>query len=139
MKKRLISIILIITLLMHTTAYANEAYYFSNMSQKDTNKIITGIISSIFNSDENEMYKYSMYFSSQVRDELIKYMHNNRLVNTPSQFCIDYIQPEYASTGDIVLMANVKAYSELGENTVYLFEFHINNESQIYGYQIWAY
>lgn len=112
---------------------------FQNISQKDLYELMKAITQCIFDKDVDNLYQYSYMFSQQSFDKLLDYCKTNTLINTPSNYCIDYTTPSYTSTGDTTIMVNIKAYNSDNTNTLYLFEFHINENSQIYGYQVWAY
>ena len=57
-----------------------------------------------------------------------------------SEKAIDIVTPQDSETSDTVLMCNIRlSNNENIYNKIYLFEFHINADGKIYGYNIWTY
>ena len=103
---------------------------------KDT---MTNIINAVIEKDSNKLSEYSNLFVFDSFDKLSKYTTNNGInCDSMSSIAIDFTYPDNSSTGDTVIMCNTKLeYSNY--NKLYLFEFHVNKDGLIYGYNIWQY
>ena len=111
-----------------------------SMTKNEMYDTFKNITTAIVTRDETRLYEYSKYFSTQTMEQLVDYSKTLRADDLPTDFCIDYTGPSYSSTGDTVILVNFKIWSsDATTNTVYLYEFHINDSAQIYGYQIWVY
>lgn len=82
--------------------------------------------------------KYIELLSVDVNREInsIKNTNNMKISN----IVVDRIYPDKSTTGDTVLMVNIKAWDqEQTYNNLYMMELHVNRDGKIYGYNIWTY
>lgn len=141
--------ILLLTMTMFTIAKAsnsNEDNTQTNnnletMTYVDRNEHIRNIVKAICNSDNNYILNNTYLFTEDVYDDLLKYTENNNInSNDIGDTVIDSVDVKNSDTGDYVIMANTKIwYEDQQYNKLYLFEFHVNYEGRIYGYNVWVY
>lgn len=129
---RKFSIILALVFMFGTTVNAN-------FNEADNQSIITSIVQDIISGDAESFRNKSSYFSSNTYEKLKDYVESNTIGSMGiSEIVVDRVEPDNSFTGDVVLMTNVKLTYE-GYNKLYLFEFHVNADGVIYGYNIWQY
>lgn len=136
------AIIAITTLVFTKTVIADTQHTnIEKMTMNEMNSSIMGIISSAIDSNDTELLNYKDLFTE---DCLEKYRRNivntNLITGILSEKAIDIVKPQDSETSDTVLMCNIRlCNNENIYNKIYLFEFHINTDGKIYGYNIWAY
>lgn len=135
-------IITITALILTKTANAdNQPTNIEKMTKTEMNNSIMSIIDSAINNNDNELLDYKDLFTE---DCLEKYRRNvvntNIITGIISEKAIDIVTPQDSETSDTVLMCNIRlSNNENIYNKIYLFEFHINADGKIYGYNIWTY
>lgn len=114
---------------------------FETMSKAETEQTIRSIVGVIVSNDASWIDNNYMYFTSPCFDKIKGYASNNNIIgDVISDVVVDFTYPENSTTGDTVIMANTRIWANGNTvNCVYLFEFHINSEGLIYGYNVWAY
>lgn len=50
-----------------------------------------------------------------------------------------YITPENSSSGDLVIMVDIRMVNEKDNEFIAIFEYHINSGNQVYGINTWIY
>lgn len=83
-------------------------------------------------------------FTDECYDEMYQLILNNDFEWEDYLAVVDVTYPDNSTTNDTVIMVNVQAYyydySDFHDyNQLYLFEFHVNAEGGIYGFNVWAY
>lgn len=140
--KIILCVILSISLL-NSNVYAkdnnNKKYNIEELNLKEQNIIIDGIIDGIINNNQSRIREYRDYIIADTYARLNKYSKNNKIEKgniISNLYEITY--PDNSSSGDTVIMKNITiTYNKY--NLMYLFEFHINKEGIIYGYNVWVY
>lgn len=140
--KRLLVRLLITVMLLSTSilVYAsnNSKSNIHDFTVREVNDIFYNITEGIL--DGNVSYTYGNIFESDVFDELNSYGLEAKIGGDISNIVVDFVDVPYSSTGDIVIMVNTKVDYENGKyNKLYLFEYHINANGKIYGYNVWVY
>ena len=136
MKKAIYSIILTVVLLVSSArVYASN---IENMSDSEIEKLGNVVLESVLSRDSTPIENYANCFTNETLEKLLNYINNNRISGNIQSTVIDWVHTSYSSTEDSVMMINVKVENN-GYNELYLFEFHINAEGKIYGYNVWAY
>lgn len=112
---------------------------FNNIESRECKNEISDIILDILKHDEASLQTKSQYFTNDCFYDVLQYTKNNKVESTViPELVVDYTTPSNSSTGDTVIMANTKVYYK-SYNKLYLFEFHVNQDGKIYGYNIWVY
>lgn len=128
-------------ILTKTTSADNQHTNIEKMTKTEMSNSIMSIIESTITSNDTELLNYKDLFTE---DCLEKYRRNvvntNIITGIISEKAIDIVTPQDSETSDTVLMCNIRlSNNENIYNKIYLFEFHINADGKIYGYNIWAY
>lgn len=150
--KSKLKIIITITLVIMTgifysqinTVKANEnklrTTNVEKMNTDEVRKMTDDIISGILENDASSISKYSQCLTSEVDSQLNKYTANNNLKGSIIERIIDYIDTKNSDTEDYVIMVNTRLQlAKAGYNELVMFEFHVNKDGKIYGYNVWAY
>lgn len=136
MKKAIYSVILTVVLLVSSVrVYASN---IENMSDSEIEKLGNAVLESVLSRDSKHIENYVNCFTNETLEKLLNYINTNRIYGNIQSTVIDWVCTSYSSTEDSVMMINVKVENN-GYNELYLFEFHINAEGKIYGYNVWAY
>lgn len=136
MKKAIYSVILTVVLLVSSVrVYASN---IENMSDSEIEKLGNAVLESVLSRDSKHIENYANCFTNETLEKLLDYINTNRIYGNIQSTVIDWVHTSYSSTEDSVMMINVKVENN-GYNELYLFEFHINAEGKIYGYNVWAY
>lgn len=144
-KKTIISIMLVLILMTNNVVYASDKKEDANTNNLETMDdikradIIYDIIESILEHDISRLNKNNKYITDDTYNILSSYVLANTIgTGNISDYMIDTSGVSQSSTVDYVILANLKInYEE--NNMMYLFEFHINANGLIYGYNIWVY
>lgn len=145
--RQIISIfILSLSLTISSTASAVEKKETSkdsleNITDTEREEFALSLTQSILSNNTDFMQANTDKFTTDVYSKLTTYIERNTL-GEPAiiNSCYDYITPNNSSTGDSVIMENVKiGYDDYKYNKVFLFEYHVNSNGDIYGYNIWQY
>lgn len=112
---------------------------FEESSQYKVNNMILDLVKSTVNGDTSFVYNNITMFAgdtlSQYCDAINKVKFGSNIIK---KYTIEETLPANSSTGDTVIMANVTL--DCGSETeAWLFEYHINLDGDIYGFNIWAY
>lgn len=135
-------VITITTLVLTKTASADtEHTNIEKMTKTEMNNSIMSIINSAIDSDDSELLDHKDLFTDDCLEKYRKNVVNTNLVTgIISEKAIDIVTPQDSETSDTVLMCNIRLSNNKNiYNNIYLFEFHINADGKIYGYNIWAY
>lgn len=126
---------------LKVNATSQEKVNFETMSKTETEQIIRSIVGVTVSKDASWFDANYMYFTNPCFDKIKNYASNNNIIgDVISEVVVDFTYPENSTTGDTVIMANTRVWANGNTvNCVYLFEFHINSDGLIYGYNIWAY
>lgn len=112
---------------------------FNNIDSRTCRNEISDLILDVLKQDEAYLRSKSQYFSGNTLEEIVEYSLEDSIGSKIiTEFVVDYTTPSYSSTGDTVIMANTKLQYN-SYNKLYLFEFHVNKEGKIYGYNVWQY
>lgn len=130
-----------------TTAFATEqenvmagAASLEQTTVSEITDIMTKLVNSIRNKDTSYIMTHATYFDSNCYDKILKYTESNSIGGTDvKSFVVDFTYPDNSTTKDTVIMVNAKINYSEGYNKLYLFEFHVNQSGNIYGYNIWQY
>lgn len=144
MKKHLLLIISLITILSFTSVVYADNKSLEKATESDCNLTINSICRAIISNNKDTLLENSDYFEnstykSSAYKSVYDFMSNNDIDGTCSNIVIDTTYPNNSSTGDFVIMANCKVNVKQGYNLVYLFEFHVNKDGRIYGFNAWVY
>lgn len=127
-------------ILTKTTSADNQHTNIEKMTKTEMSNSIMSIIESTITSNDTELLNYKDLFTE---DCLEKYRRNvvntNIITGIVSEKAIDIVTPQDSETSDTVLMCNIRLSNNNIYNKIYLFEFHINADGKIYGYNVWAY
>lgn len=139
MKKYLLLIISLITILSFTSIVYADNKSLEKATESDCNLTINNICRAIINSNSEALLENTDYFENTAYKSVYDYINTNKIEGTCSNIVIDTTYPNNSSTGDFVIMANCKVNVQQGYNLVYLFEFHVNKDGKIYGFNAWVY
>lgn len=145
--KYILSILIIVTVsvailgTIKANATTQDKINFETMPKAETEQTIRSIVGVIVSNDASWIDNNYMYFTSPCFDKIKAYASNNNIIgDVISEVVVDFTYPENSTTGDTVIMANTRVWANGNTvNCVYLFEFHVNSEGLIYGYNVWAY
>lgn len=132
----------ITALILTKTASADTQHTnIEKMTKTEMSNSIMNIIDSAINSNDNELLNYKDLFTEDCLEKYRRNVVNNNIITgIVSEKAIDIVTPQDSETSDTVLMCNIRlSNNENIYNKIYLFEFHINADGKIYGYNIWTY
>lgn len=146
MKKSIYSIVLAVVLLVSTIkVYADDTVSLElrtinleEMTSDEIDNFSKAILDSTLSNNKEAIAKYANCFTDEKLTKIYEFITNNNISGTVQSMVVDWVYPKYSNTGDSVLMLNAKIQLS-GYNELYLFEFHINADGKIYGYNIWTY
>jgi len=121
--------------------------------RENVGEVIRDITYAVLNKDHSEIADYRQFFTSTAYSRIeLAAMDNNLIpINefSVTSLVIDYTTPYKSTTEDTVIFANIKCNIEgridaAGNevevyNKLILFEYHVNADGLIYGYNIWQY
>lgn len=137
----LIAITLTVCVLTVTT-YAegnNHIYNLEQMNRTECNRVIQAISTSIINNNLKSLSDNSSYFVTSGYEPIVNFIDRESVKGSIIDSTIEFTCPDESSTGDSVVMANYKLSIGDKHNVLYLFEFHINEDGRIYGFNAWEY
>lgn len=114
-------------------------YNLEKMNRTECNSIIQSISTSIINNNLKSLSANSDYFEAQAYKSVADFINRDSVKGSIIDSIIEFTYPDNSSTGDSVVMANYKLSIGNKHNILYLFEFHINKEGRIYGFNAWEY
>ena len=117
----------------------NQSNNLEKMNRTECNSIIQSISTSIINNKAQSLSANSDYFEPQAYKSVIDFINRDSVKGSIIDYIIEFTYPDYSSTGDSVVMANYKLSIGNKHNILYLFEFHINKDGKIYGFNAWEY
>jgi hypothetical protein len=117
----------------------NQSNNLEKMNRTECNSIIQSISTSIINNNAQSLSANSDYFEPQAYKSVIDFINRDSVKGSIIDSIIEFTYPDYSSTGDSVVMANYKLSIGNKHNILYLFEFHINKDGKIYGFNAWEY
>lgn len=117
----------------------NQSNNLEKMNRTECNSIIQSISTSIINNNVQSLSANSNYFEPQAYKSVIDFINRDSVKGSIIDSIIEFTYPDYSSTGDSVVMANYKLSIGNKHNILYLFEFHINKDGKIYGFNAWEY
>lgn len=141
--KNIIKTLIIVCLIVATTLtiYATPGDSIENMdywlAKSEFERITSDIVLNTGKIDKD-------LATPEARQRINEFIKNNK-INEKSygklvDTTLDFTYPEDSSTGDTVVMINAKIEYLNGKyNKLYLFEYHINAEGKIYGFNAWVY
>ena len=136
--KYLITLTLIIMCLTPTFANDTKIDNLEHTSIREVNELFYELTDGIIN--HNSLVLANDIFTPEVKRDLSILLVNNTIGGTINNVVVDFTYPENSSTGDTVIMVNSKISYEDGKyNKLYLFEYHVNADGKIYGYNMWVY
>lgn len=136
--KYLITLTLVIMCLTPTFANDIKVDNLEHTSIREVNELFYELTDGIIN--HNSLVLANDIFTPEVKRDLSILLVNNTIGGTINNVVVDFTYPENSSTGDTVIMVNSKISYEDGKyNKLYLFEYHVNADGKIYGYNMWVY
>ena len=139
--KKILAGILISIMLFTIIGYASETRDLELFSKNELDNTLLNVVNSMVHSDatyinnNQDLFTIDAYYD--IIDCISKEVVQDGNIGSVS---IEFTYPENSSTGDSVVMLNTKIRKHETQNQlVYMFEFHINSEGKIYGFNIWAY
>lgn len=137
----IVAIVMTSLVLTKTANADNQPTNIEKMTETEMNNSIMSIIDSAINNNDNELLDYKDLFTEDCLEKYRKNVVNTNLVTgIVSEKAIDIVTPQDSETSDTVLMCNIRLSNNNNiYNKIYLFEFHINADGKIYGYNVWAY
>lgn len=120
---------------------SGDARNIEEMSKAECDKLMEEFIRAVMNNDVSFVESYADIFEDGTKREIYEYIESNDIGGEGIEnLVVDFTYPDNSSTGDTVIMANVKIwYDGYKYNLLYLFELHINAQGDIYGYNTWVY
>lgn len=111
------------------------------MTKSEVKSNITGILDAAINNDDSKILEYKDLFTEDSLEKFRRNIINKNIIDgIISETVIDVITPENSETLDTVLMCNIRLVNrDNAYNKICLFEFHINEDGKIYGYNVWKY
>ena len=139
MKKHCLLWVIISVLIISTiTAYADEPS-LERMDRAKCSSIMQSICSAIINSNEQALLSNTAYFETSAYQSVYNFIEKRSVQGNVIDSSIEFTYPDNSSTGDSVIMMNYKLSVGGGYNVLYLFEFHVNSNGKIYGFNAWEY
>lgn len=110
------------------------------MSTEEQKILARDIVKAIVNNDFSEVKNKMYLLDSQCYYDLTRYASSSEISNgNMSEIVVEHVPVEKSSTADDVLICNTKIwFDDASYNMIYTFEFHVNAEGFIYGYNIWV-
>lgn len=138
---KVLAISLVASMMFSITVSASSlaALNMEEASLSECTQVVEGIVKGILNCDTSFISQNSALFSSTCYDKISKYTCNNGINGRSiDNIVIDFTYPDGSSSGDSVIMANTQIrYTEYTK--LYLFEFHVDGNGDIYGFNAWQY
>lgn len=132
-------LILSIILILNIQYVKAETNNLEQMSSQDRVDTIQTLIYGIVKNDVSQLNKVKLSVKTDIYQELIKYASEDNFYGGDIIECkVETTFPDKSSTGDTVIMANTKI-NYTNYTLLYLFEFHVDINGEIYGYNIWVY
>ena len=124
----------------NTNEYAESTTSILDMTEEEKKNFGKNLVRAIVKNDFNEIITKSYLIDSTCYYSLTDYANSSDIKNgNMSDLVIDVITVEKSSTSDDVIMCNAKIwFDDTSYNMLYTFEFHINSNGVIYGYNIWV-
>lgn len=128
-------ILLVITCVSVVNASENNAN-IEKMNIKEINSLMYNLTDSYIKHNTDTID--TSVFTDNIIGDIINYTNSNNIDGEIRNIVVDFTYPDNSSTGDTVIMVNTKVkYSEYDK--LYLFEYHINADGKIYGFNAWVY
>ena len=117
----------------------SELKTFNDMSVIERDSNIVSIANAVVGRDVTKIRELASLFTSECFLSISRYVSGNRLgKGMITDAVIDNIHYSNSSNSDTTIMCNIKVNH--GEfNNLLLFEFHVDNDGCIYGYNVWSY
>jgi hypothetical protein len=108
------------------------------MTEEQQKRFASDVTKAVINDDFRSILEKTYLIDSQAYYSLNAYAREAQK-GSISEMVIDYIDADKSSTKDTVIMCNAKVwYEDASYNLVYTFEYHINSNGYLYGYNIWV-
>lgn len=137
--KKILCIIVTLSILMCTIVVSAEEPNLERMDRAKCSSTMQSICSAIINSDEQLLLENTAYFETSAYQSVFNFIEKDSIQGSIIDNSIEFTYPDKSSTGDSVIMMNYKLSIGNGYNVIYLFEFHINSNGKIYGFNAWEY
>lgn len=140
MGKKIISLILALVITV-SPVYAQEIN-LETIPENRLNLYMVEITNSIIYGDFDSLVDMASLFSGSALSEIQMYISSDNYENTiPGGMIMETVKVQNSSTGDMVVFIDSK--QKLGEtirdNTAMIYEYHIDANGKIYGFNAWRY
>ncbi|MBO5388940.1 MAG: hypothetical protein J6A59_12590 [Lachnospiraceae bacterium] len=133
-------ITLVIPIIFNVYSVRAIEHNFETLTYREQSQIILDIVTSVSQGVTDGIENSAPYMTEQVYTDLVNDSNDKVIQGSIGQLAVDTIDIINSSTGDTVVMANIKVWSQAQTyNNLYLYEFHINKDGKIYGYNLWVY
>lgn len=111
------------------------------MTKSELKSNIINIIDAAVNNNDSKILEYKDLFTDDSLERFRRGVVNQNIIDgIISGAVIDIVTPQNSETMDTVLMCNIRLANNSNiYNEICLFEFHINEDGKIYGYNVWTY
>lgn len=134
--KHYITIILLVITCVSVVNASENNTNIEKMNIKEINSLMYNLTDSYIKHNTDTID--TSVFTDNIIGDIINYTNNNNIGGEIRNIVVDFTYPDNSSTGDTVIMVNTKVkYSEYDK--LYLFEYHINADGKIYGFNAWVY
>lgn len=134
--KHYITIILLVITCVSVVNASENNTNIEKMNIKEINNLMYNLTDSYIKHNTDTID--TSVFTDNIIGDIINYTNNNNIGGEIRNIVVDFTYPDNSSTGDTVIMVNTKVkYSEYDK--LYLFEYHINADGKIYGFNAWVY
>lgn len=134
--KHYITIILLVITCVSVVNASENNTNIEKMNIKEINSLMYNLTDSYIEHNTDTID--TSIFTDNIIGDIINYTNSNNIGGEIRNIVVDFTYPDNSSTGDTVIMVNTKVkYSEYDK--LYLFEYHINADGKIYGFNAWVY
>lgn len=144
-KINLILLIFIMIISLNTEVKADNKIELSStnieqLSNKEIIDFMDLLMNTVINKNANDFIQYKEYFTEETYNDFMQYIKSNDVYGSLKTRALDFVNVQDSNTGDSVIMANYEIITLNSEYSLaYLYEFHVNSEGKIYGYNVWVY
>jgi hypothetical protein len=144
MKKRVISIasLLVVAAAMVgcNSNKGNTEKNIEGMKDNEIAQLCSGMVAGIVDNDASFLTKEYELFENATYERMMELISKSKFNggDIVENVC-DIVRVDKSSTEDMVIFVNSKVAYDDTYKIVYSFEFHINKQGKIYGFNVWIY
>lgn len=136
-KVLILSVIMIVSsFIVVSASETKQQNNLEKMTIRELNSVFYNITDCYINHTKGNLPFELM--TEEASKNIKDFTENNDINGEIRNTIVEFTYPDNSSTGDTVIMVNSKIKYE-GYDKIYLFEYHINADGKIYGFNTWVY